>query len=173
MKTAVVYRSVSGFTKKYAEWISEELQWDLYPLSECSRNILMKYDAVIYGGPLHAAGIAGLKSFKKMLKNNDDFKVAVFACGASPPDEKVLEEVKKRNFSEAELELIPFHYLRGGFDFSKLNLINKFLMSIMKKMLQKKKERTEEEQDMLDSYDNPVDFTEREQIKPLINEFLL
>ena len=173
MKTAVVYRSVSGFTEKYAEWISDGLKGDLYRLSGCSGNILMKYDAVIYGGPLHAAGISGLKSFKKMLKSQDDLKVAVFACGASAPDDKVLEDVKKRNFSEDELKRISFHYFRGGFDFDKLNFINKLIMSLMKKMLERKKERTEEEQGMLDSYDNPADFTDRENIKALIEEFLI
>ena len=173
MKTAVVYKSVSGFTKKYAEWISEDLQGDIFSLSGCCGKLLKQYDAVVYGGPLHAAGIAGLKSFKKMLKSNANLKIAVFACGASKADEKVLEEVKKKNFSESELENITFHYLRGGFDFSRLNAFNKFIMSLMKKMLEKKKERTEEEQGMLDSYDTPADFTDRDNIKPLIAEFLV
>ena len=29
MKTVVVYKSISGFTKKYAEWIAHELRADL------------------------------------------------------------------------------------------------------------------------------------------------
>ncbi len=30
MKTAVIYRSKSGFVKKYAEWIAEETGADLF-----------------------------------------------------------------------------------------------------------------------------------------------
>ena len=172
MKTAVVYKSVSGFTKKYAEWISDELHGDLYLLSECNGKLLKQYDAVVYGGPLHAAGIAGLKSFKKMIKTAGNLKISVFACGASPSDEKVFKEVKTRNFTEKEQGQISFYYLRGGFDFNKLNTFNKFIMSIMKKILEKKKERTVEEQEMLDSYETPADFTDRENIKPLVSEFM-
>ena len=44
-------------------------------------------------------------------------------------------------------------------------------MTLFKNMLNKKKNRTEEEEGMLDSYNNPVDFTSRENIQPILNEF--
>jgi len=34
MNTVVVYKSISSFTKKYAEWISEELRADLLRLEK-------------------------------------------------------------------------------------------------------------------------------------------
>lgn len=34
MKIVVVYKSISGFTKKYAEWIAEELEADLLRLEK-------------------------------------------------------------------------------------------------------------------------------------------
>ena len=30
LRTVVIYRSTSGFTKRYAEWIAEELKADLF-----------------------------------------------------------------------------------------------------------------------------------------------
>ena len=173
MKTAVVYKSVSGFTKKYAQLISEELNCDIFDLKDFSFKISKNYDAVIFGGPLHAVGLSGLKSFKSMVLKNSSIKIIVFACGASPADEKVLAEIINKNFSESEKNRIAFHYLRGGFDYNKLNFTNKIIMSLFKRMLEKKKERSEEEQGMLDSYDNPVDFISRENIQPVLDELLI
>ncbi len=170
MKTAVVYRSVSGFTKKYAQWISEDLGGDLFELSQFSGKVSSNYDSIVFGGPLHAAGIAGLKSFKKKINPGSGKKVIIFACGASPADEKVLGEIRTKNFSVTEKNRISFYYLRGGFDFSRLNPANKIIMSLFRKSLEKKNEKTEEEQGMLDSYENPVDFTEKENIRPIIDE---
>ncbi len=172
MKTAVVYKSVSGFTRKYAEWISEELGCDIYELSRFTGKKIKTYDAFIYGGPLHAVGISGLKSFRSRIGKADGKKVIIYACGASPENRKVLSDIERKNFPEQRKENISFHYLRGGFNYSKLNLTNRLIMSMMRNMLEKKKDRTEEEQQMLDSYDNPVDFTQRENIKPLIEELL-
>ena len=66
MKTVVVYKSISGFTKKYAEWIAEELEADLFRKEKINIAILLKYDIIIYGGSLHAVGISGVS----IIKNN-------------------------------------------------------------------------------------------------------
>jgi flavodoxin len=57
MKTLVVYKSKTGYTKKYAEWIAEELSADILEVSKVNINILASYDTVIFGGSLHAVGI--------------------------------------------------------------------------------------------------------------------
>ena len=64
MKTIVIYKSLSGFTKKYAEWIAQETKADLFDLKEISSDILKKYDCVVFGGGLHAATINGLGKMK-------------------------------------------------------------------------------------------------------------
>ena len=64
MKIAVVYKSISGFTEKYAGWIAEETGGDLFRLGTVSSTKLKEYDAVIYGGSLHAVGITGVGFIK-------------------------------------------------------------------------------------------------------------
>ena len=60
-----------------------------------------------------------------------------------------------------------------GFDYSKLTANDNLKhMKMLKVKLQKTKERTEDEQGMLDAYDTPVDFSDKENIRPLI-EFVL
>ncbi len=42
MKTAVVYKSFSGFTRKYAQLISEELNCDIFDLKDFSFKKIKK-----------------------------------------------------------------------------------------------------------------------------------
>ena len=39
MKTAVIYNSQTGFTKRYAEWIAEATDADCFELSEAKKKI--------------------------------------------------------------------------------------------------------------------------------------
>lgn len=66
-KIAVVYKSKYGATKKYAEWLSEDIGADLYLQDNCKFEILNSYDTIIYGGGIYASGIAGLSFIKKKL----------------------------------------------------------------------------------------------------------
>ena len=77
-----------------------------------------------------------------------------------------------RVLTAEQRKYIGCFYLRGGFDYSKLTAKDKVLMKMLKVKLQKTKERTEDEQGMFDAYDTPVDFSDKENIRPLI-EFVL
>ena len=83
MKTIVIYRSKTGFTRKYAQWITEALSADIFDISKVNDNMLSDYDTIIYGGSLYAAGITGVKYIKQNLAKLKDKKVIVFATGAS------------------------------------------------------------------------------------------
>ena len=51
MKTAVIYTSQTGFTKRYAEWISEKANADIFDLKDAQKkdaSFFNSYDAVIY-----------------------------------------------------------------------------------------------------------------------------
>ena len=169
MKTIVVYKTTSGFTKKYAEWISEELQADLMERSEVNIKILTKYDTIIYGGSLHVVGISGANIIKKNYGELKDKKIIIFTTGASLPKEKVWQEIKKYNFIEEELENIKFYYFRGGFDFNKLNIFYKIVMTLLKWKIKSSKNKTPDEVGMLEAYEKPMDFTKKENITDLIN----
>lgn len=168
MKTVVVYKSISGFTKKYAEWIAEELEADLLKLEKNGIDILFKYDTIIYGGSLHAAGVSGVNIIKNNLNKLRDKNIIVFTTGASPSKESTISEVKDSNFSAEEQKQIQFYYFRGGFDFNKLNFTNKILMTLMKWKIKLKRHKTPDEKRMLAVYSKPMDFTKKENIKELL-----
>jgi menaquinone-dependent protoporphyrinogen IX oxidase len=168
MKTVVIYTSTTGFTKKYAEWIAQDLGADLVEARNLRPETLQGYDTVIYGGSLHAVGIRGIQALKKNFARLDGKRVIVFATGATPARADVPEEVINANFSPEERERIRFFYLRGGFDYSKLGLADRLLMSLLKLKIKGKKEKTPDEKGMLSAYSRPVDFTKKEYIKNLV-----
>lgn len=165
MQTIVIYKSMSGFTQKYAEWIADELNADILNLSEVNKNVLEKYDIIIYGGGLHASGIAGLKRMKKNLKKIENKKLVVFATGASPKKRGLIDKIKKENFNNEKVE---FFYFRGGFDFGKLTLGYKIFMFIFVNILKLKSKKSEDDIGMISAYEKPIDFTKKEYINDLI-----
>jgi menaquinone-dependent protoporphyrinogen IX oxidase len=171
MKAVVIYKSKTGFTKKYAEWITEELAADIFDISKEYVD-LSAYDTVIYGGGLYAVGINGVKLITKNLDKLKDKKVVVFATGASPYRKEAENEVRNKNFTSMELKHIQFFYLRGGFDYSKLTSIYKVIMTLLKWKIKwkikRKKELTPDERGMLGSFDNPKDFTRKKSIDKII-----
>ena len=169
MKTAVIYRSKSGFVKNYACWLSNALTADLFNGNTVDIEELEGYDTLIFGGGLYAVGINGLKSVKKAIETYRDKNIIVFACGASPPRDAIYDEVYEKNFSEEERKKIKFYYMRGGFDLGRCTFTDKILMRFLKMKLKKKESLTSDERGMLASYDNPVDFTRKENISEIVD----
>lgn len=168
MKTIVIYKSKTGFTKKYAEWIAQELSAEIFAASRVTPAVLKSYETVIYGGGLYAGGINGIKLITRNLDKLQRQRVVVFATGASPAREETIDEVRNKNFSPGQQKKIHFFYLRGGFDYSKLGLFDKLLMQLLKKKLQKKANPTTDERGMLAAFKKPVDFTGKKHIRELV-----
>mgnify|MGYP001592146584 CR=1 FL=1 len=168
MKTIVIYKSKTGFTKKYAEWIAEALSADVFNVSKVDINVVAGYDTVIYGGSLYAVGIIGVKYITQNLDKLKGKKVVVFATGASPSSDEVIREVKDKNFTSNEQKHIQFFYLRGGFDYGKISPFDKALMTLLKWKIKMKKELTPEAKGMLSMYEKPVDFTMKKNIDKII-----
>jgi menaquinone-dependent protoporphyrinogen IX oxidase len=175
MKTLVVYWSKTGFVKKYAKWIAEELAADLISGKEIKGEKLKDYDQFIFGGSLYAVGINGADFIKKNITELESKKTAVFATGASSATKEVIEEVKNKNFTKEEQQYFHFFYLRGGFNFDKLGFKDKLLMKMMKWQLQSKKKKgeklSEDEKGMMAAYEEAVDFTDKDNIKEIVEYF--
>lgn len=168
MKTAVIYKSKTGFTETYAKWIAEELTADLMKTDDISIDDLSEYDAVICGGGLYASGIGGVKLITKNMDKLKDKKIAVFGVGATPPREKDINEVVSSNFTDEQLKQIRFFYLRGGFDYDKLSPFLKVVMTLFRLKLHSIKKKDPDARGMLASYEKPTDFTRKKNIDPLI-----
>lgn len=168
MKTIIAYRSKTGYTKKYAEWLSEELHCDC--IKNPSLSELLPYDTIIYGGGLYIGKINGIGLITKNFNQLKNKQLIVFAVGMGPGRDEELKTLWKNNLPVKEMsDAIQTFYLRGGFDYQKLSLINKFLMYGLKKMhLERIKNPTEDDKGMLAMYDVPQDFTDKKSLDKLL-----
>ena len=80
-----------------------------------------------------------------------------------------MEDVKKSNDLP---EGLPLFTLQGGFDLKKLRGVYKLMMSVMSKMVAKKlaakSERTPDEEDTLDLFQNGGSRVSLENLKPVL-----
>ena len=170
-RTVVIYKTKYGSAKQYAQWLAEELKADLFESSRFAPEMFKDYENIIYGGSLYAVGILGISLIKNNFDKIKDKNVIVFSVGASPADEKPMNDVKTKNFTDEMLNNIKYFHLRGAFDFTKLNWIHKFLMWMMRKMIERKapEEWSEDEKGLLDSFSHPTDFKKKENLTPIID----
>jgi menaquinone-dependent protoporphyrinogen IX oxidase len=169
LRTVVIYRSISGYTKKYAQWIAKECNADIYDAKEFNTQKLSDYSTIIFGGSLHAVGINGIACIKENLPKLTNKKIVIFTVGASPPKEGIIREIMDNNFSTNEQGNLKLFYLRGGFDFNKLDFPNKIIMALFRVRLTLKKNKSSDEMGMLTAYSKPMDLVRKENIKQLVD----
>jgi len=113
MKSIVVYSSLTGFTKRYAEWISEEVGADCVSVDSVDSEKLSQYDVVIFGSHVRMGDITHRKRFAELGRNLK--KVIVFVVGGSPAENPVLPWIfKKIHRSIPQSASEPQFYFRGG-----------------------------------------------------------
>lgn len=166
MKTIVVYKSKYGYTKRYAEWIAEELGCDIK--ENAALGDVLGYDLIICGGGCYAGSINGSKLITKNLSRLSGKKLILFAVGSNSGADKDIIPFWEKNLTSAQRERIAHFYLRGGFDYGKLGSTDRLLMNMLKSHLKKIKDPDEETRGLLAAYDTPVDFTDRERLGELL-----
>ena len=171
-KIVVMYKSKYGATKKYAEWLSDELSCDLIETKKADINKIKEYDTIILGGGIYATGIAGISFLKKNYKKLKDKKIAVFAVGASPYNHSAFKVLKEYNLKDTLSDLTCF-YCRGSWNEEKMSWKDKTLCKLLKKFVTKKDPADYEpwEEALMEAMGSQVDWTDKENIKPII-EFI-
>ncbi|WP_017414987.1 flavodoxin domain-containing protein [Clostridium tunisiense] len=169
-KVLVIYKSKYGSTKRYAQWIAEETNGDLIESSKVKGEDLKKYDTIVFGGFLHAVGISGVKIITENFKNIADKRLIVFAVGCTPEREKDIEKVFSANLKAEMRGKIQCFYLRGAFNYESLDFVDKMMMNALKIKLKKIQEEDldEDAKGLLECYDNPVDWTDKKFIQPIV-----
>ena len=127
MKILVTYQSKTGFTKKYAQWISEKLNSDIKELKKVNNHDILNYDLIIHGGWVMGGKIKGLNKIKKLNPK----KLIVFGVGYTPKKEVDIKQLIEFNM----LGDIPFFYFEGGTNPKKMGFIGRTIV----KMVTKKK----------------------------------
>ena len=175
MRILVTYASKYGTTKRYAQWIAEDLACDLRDSREVNAELLKSYDILIHGGGLYAGGLSGIQTIVKNYDAISNKRIILFSCGLADPEDPEnvahIEAGLEKVLTPEMREKIRQFHLRGGIDYSRLGLTHKAMMAMLRTVMLKKgyDNLRSEDQMMLDTYGGTVDFTNRESLAPLLS----
>lgn len=169
MKAIVIYNSQTGFTKSYAEWISEELSCECVSFKEKNKVNLSDYDTVIFGSWCRAGGVVKKEWILNVRKENPQKKYIAFVVGASPMSSPNIPITLEKNFPY-DCQIQTF-YLQGGINYAKMGIGSKMIMKMLCSMMGKKADRTQEEDEMLKMISKSNDISDRKYIAELVEAF--
>ena len=141
---AIIYTTNTGSTEQYAKLLAQKTGLPAYSFAEAKKQILAGAE-VVYLGWIMAGSVKGYTAAAKHYRVR-----AVCGIGMEQTGTQT-DSVRKKSAIPTN---IPLFTLQGNFDIKKLHGIYRPMMEIMVKTagksLAKKKDRTPEENDMLD-----------------------
>lgn len=169
-KGIILYQSKYGATKKYAQWLSEATGFDCMETKTAKVSDLLRYDVIILGGGVYASGIAGFGLLKKNIAQLSGKKLAVFAVGASPYDEKAVQQIRDTLFKDA-LAAVPLFYCRGAWDESSMKFGDRTLCRMLQKAVAKIDPKDYEpwQKALMCAVGQKCDWTDKEYLQPVID----
>lgn len=155
--TAILYTSHTGFTARYAAFLA---RWSRIPAYDTHdlREHLPKGTSVIYLGWMCAGRIKGLARARRQY----DVR-AVCAVGMAPEEEETIRRIRKDN----QVEVLPFFYLRGGYNHQKVQGVYRLMMAAMGKVMEKKAYRDPGARLLMDAMEQGADWVTPEALLPV------
>lgn len=170
MKTAIIYKSVSGFTERYAFMLKDRLKEDtvtLIPLDKFKPKMLNEIDRAVFMSRVVNGNIDGFKTVVKHAELFASKYTVVVAVGMTKPTNEHYHVMERANIPY-KLKGIPFFVVRGGFDADKLKGKDKLIINMMKSRLMKAPSRTPEEMAMLNFLAAKTDKADSSQLDGLM-----
>ena len=169
MTPAVIYTSQTGFTKRYAEWISEKANADIFELKEAQKkdaSFFDAYDAVIYAGWCMAGKVVKSNWFFDKAGSLKGKKLAIVAVGASPNENPQVDAAMAALLTDEQKQYIKVFYCQGGINYDKMKLPSKLAMKMFAASLKKSKDPKQREQG--EFIDHSYDVSDIKFIEPII-----
>ncbi len=152
--SAIVYTSGTGHTRQYAFLLGEKTGLPFYTLEEAG-SLLPAGTPVLYLGWIHASHVKGYANAAKR------FTICA-VCGVGLCDTGTMtSEVRK---ATAIPEEIPLFTLQGGMDRGKLKGINKLMITMLTKGLASQKQRSEQDDRMLELLSKDANYVSEENL---------
>lgn len=158
LTTAIVYTSNAGHAKEYAELLANETGLPVYELKDATAA-LAKGSEIIYLGWVMAGTVKGYK------KASGYFDIKALCSVGMSSGETQENDIRKANTIPADL---PLFTLQGGLEPEKLHGIYKPMMQAAKKGLEDKKDRTPEDDEMLELMINGGSRVSKDKLKDIL-----
>ena len=150
MKQIVIYKSRTGFTKKYAKWLAQSLNCECIPQEDVGGERLSDYDVIIFGS-----------SFEKTN--------VLFVTGAMPPSSADAVKSIEQQLGKGEDREVKVFYLQSGLNYEAMNLGDKLMMKVFCKMMKSRKAHSEEEKALFEQMQKSFDVCEKANLEPMLN----
>ena len=165
----IVYHSETGFTEKYARWLSEDLDCLAISLDSAKKQNLKEYKKILFGSWMMAGEVHRLKEIQEICPDEDN--CVLFVTGAAPAN-------FTDNFTAIHTALqsldfdIKYFYLQSGLNYQKMKFRNRMVMRMMSIMLKIRKPVGENEIMLKSILKNSFDNSRREYLVPMENYVL-
>ena len=169
MKTPIIYTSQTGFTKKYSQWLADEMKADIYDLKDAKKKdaaFFDAYDAIVYAGWIMAGKVVKSNWFLEKTPDWKEKRLAVMAVGGSPNDNPDVEVTLKNLIPEGKSQYIKAFYCQGGFDYDKMKGPSKLAMKMFAGVL--KKQKDEKSQQVAEYISKSYDISDVKFIEPVV-----
>ena len=133
MRTIIVYGSQYGTAKRYAEALAGKTDSEIKSYEESMD--LDAYDNIVLIGALYAGGVLGLKKTLSGIHDLKNKKIIIATVGLADTNDRENTETIRNSLKKQLSENIFIHarifHLRGGIDYSRLNLKHRTMMALL------------------------------------------
>lgn len=153
----IIFESKTGFTKRYADMLAAKTGLMVFRVKELSK--VNQDEEIIFLGWMKVGKIQGLDKLRKYNVK------AVCGSGTGRTAEPDTETVIARN----RIEDMPFFYLRGGcLPLRELKGMDKIMLSMFVKMLKRRKDEDEKQEEAISIIENGFDGVKEENLLPFL-----
>lgn len=165
----LIYKSVTGFTKRYAQWIAEETGCTLSEYHKRMAEQMAPYDTVIFASRAHAGRIDGLPDIRRQFQQSGARRLILCVTGAMPGTAgNIIDDFWKQNLTEEEQKAIPHFYMPGGLCYERMPLTDRLIMKAAAAMIRRKKDKSDQDRQMEQAIRGSYDISSKEFIRPLM-----
>ena len=169
MKTLILYGSQYGTAKRYADELSRLT--GLPAVSYEKAADLAGCEQIVYLGGLYAGGVKGLKQTAKKFPAG--VRLILVTVGlADVQDEQNIKNIRRsvrRQLPAEVLQNTALFHLRGGIDYSRLNLTHRTMMTLLYNHAKKlpPEQQNAETKAMIETFGTKVDFVDVAALGPV------
>ena len=133
MKTAIIYTSKKGTTKKVAHHIADKLGTENSELIDIKKNKnieFSKYDMIVLGSPIYAGNPANSmrKFYSKYMQELVNRPLSLFVCGMEDQYDKRQVELNNAYPEQLIKHSKASGFMGGEFLFEKMNFLEKAII---------------------------------------------
>ena len=170
MNGIILYGSQYGASRQYAEAL--EIRTGLPAVSYDEIRDFGPFDTIVYVGGLYAGKVTGLAQTLKRLPTDHPFRFLVATVGLADGSEENLKNIREglvKTLTPAIFARTAHVHLRGALDYRLLSRKHHLMMQALCSLLRRKpvNERTWQDQAILDSYGQALDFMDFDGLLPI------